>query len=258
MSAPAAKERVTRLEEAGVIRGFRLELDPALLGWPITAYVRVRPSPGQLSRIAELAASMPQVAECHRITGEDCFEILKIHLASIESLDDVLDRFLAFGQTTTSLVQSSPSTIAWPAPSDGAFGLFLLKEAASGAPRSARRARPLRRAGGDEQFAVFVALLVDRGDHQAHRHADIDQHRLGELQARLDRFRHRVGDAELVERAGVGGVAGAGDDGDVGPQRRAAATTASLALGVSRVTTSARAVSMPQRRRNSSREASPK
>ena len=113
MSAPAAKERVTRLEEAGVIRGFRLELDPALLGWPITAYVRVRPSPGQLSRIAELAASMPQVAECHRITGEDCF-ILKIHLASIESLDDVLDRFLAFGQTTTSLVQSSPVPLRGP------------------------------------------------------------------------------------------------------------------------------------------------
>jgi Lrp/AsnC family leucine-responsive transcriptional regulator len=106
MSAPAAKERLTRLEEAGVIR-YRLELDPRALGWPITAYVRVRPMPGQLSKIAELAASLPQVAECHRVTGEDCF-ILKIYLASLESMDRVLDRFLVFGQTTTSLVQSSP------------------------------------------------------------------------------------------------------------------------------------------------------
>ncbi len=107
MSGPAVKERLTRLEEAGVIRGYRLELDPRALGWPITAYVRVRPMPGQLNKIAELAASIPQVCECHRVTGEDCF-VLKVYLASIETLDSVLDRFLAFGQTTTSIVQSSP------------------------------------------------------------------------------------------------------------------------------------------------------
>jgi Lrp/AsnC family leucine-responsive transcriptional regulator len=55
LSAPAVKERLNRLEDAGVIRGCRLELDPAALGWPITAYVRVRPAPGQLAKIAELA-----------------------------------------------------------------------------------------------------------------------------------------------------------------------------------------------------------
>ena len=113
MSAPSVKERLTRLEEAGVIRGYRLELDPGALGWPITAFVRVRPMPGQLSKIAELAASMPEVAECHRITGEDCF-ILKVYLASIESMDSILDRFLVFGQTTTSLVQSSPVPLRQP------------------------------------------------------------------------------------------------------------------------------------------------
>jgi Lrp/AsnC family transcriptional regulator, leucine-responsive regulatory protein len=113
MSAPSTKERLTRLEEAGVIRGYRLDLDPAALGWPVTAYVRVRPMPGQLQKIAELAASLPQVAECHRITGEDCF-IVKIHLASIENMDGILDRFLAFGQTTTALVQSSPVPLRAP------------------------------------------------------------------------------------------------------------------------------------------------
>jgi Lrp/AsnC family leucine-responsive transcriptional regulator len=113
MSAPSTKERLTRLEEAGVIRGYRLDLDPAALGWPITAYVRIRPMPGQLPKIAELAASLPQVAECHRITGEDCF-IVKVYLASIESMDGILDRFLAFGQTTTALVQSSPVPLRPP------------------------------------------------------------------------------------------------------------------------------------------------
>lgn len=107
MSAPAVRERILRLEEAGIIRGWRLDIDPAALGYPVSAYVRVRPAPGQLPKIAELARSLPQVVECHRVTGEDCF-VLKVHLPSIDALDQVLDQFLAYGQTTTSIIQSTP------------------------------------------------------------------------------------------------------------------------------------------------------
>lgn len=113
MSAPAVKERLNRLEDAGVIRGCRLELDPAALGLPITAYVRVRPAPGQLPKIAELAQKMPQVVECHRVTGEDCF-VIKVHLDALEHLDLILDRFLQYGQTTTSIVQSTPVPLRAP------------------------------------------------------------------------------------------------------------------------------------------------
>lgn len=107
MSAPAVRERILRLEEAGVVRGYRLELDPVSLGYPVSAYVRVRPAPGQLAKIAELARSLPQVVECHRVTGEDCF-VLKVYLPSIEDLDQVLDQFLVYGQTTTNIIQSTP------------------------------------------------------------------------------------------------------------------------------------------------------
>lgn len=107
MSAPAVRERVLRLEEAGVIAGYRLELNPAALGYPVCVYVRVRPAPGQLPKVVELARRLPQVVECHRVTGEDCF-VLKVYLPGLDQLDDVLDQFLAYGQTTTSLVQSSP------------------------------------------------------------------------------------------------------------------------------------------------------
>ncbi|HEY2950890.1 MAG TPA: Lrp/AsnC family transcriptional regulator [Micromonosporaceae bacterium] len=107
MSAPAVTERVRRLEEAGVIRGYRLDIDPAAVGLSVTAWVRVRPGPGQLVKIAELAAAIPEVIECHRITGEDCF-LLKVHVAAVDKLEDVLDRFLLYGQTTSSIVQSSP------------------------------------------------------------------------------------------------------------------------------------------------------
>jgi Lrp/AsnC family transcriptional regulator, leucine-responsive regulatory protein len=107
MSAPAVTERVQRMRDAGVIRGFRMEVDPAALGMPVTALVRVRPGPGQLPKIAQAARDIPQVVECHRITGEDCF-YLKVHTASIESLEEVLDQFLLFGQTTSSIVVSTP------------------------------------------------------------------------------------------------------------------------------------------------------
>lgn len=107
MSAPAVRERVLRLEEAGVIRAYRLDIDPAALGFPVSAFVRVRPMPGKLPQIAELAERMPQVVECHRVTGEDCF-ILKVHFERLETLDQLLDRFLVYGQTTTSIIQSTP------------------------------------------------------------------------------------------------------------------------------------------------------
>ncbi len=107
MSAPAVRERVLRLEEAGIIRGWRLELDPAALGFAVCAFVRVRPSPGRLAQVAELARRLPQVVECHRVTGEDCF-VLKVHVPALDRLDEVLDQFLAHGQTTTSIVQSTP------------------------------------------------------------------------------------------------------------------------------------------------------
>ena len=107
MSAPAVTERVRRLEESGVIRGYRLDIDPAAIGFPLTAYVRVSPNPGYQPRVAELAQAMPEVVECHRITGEDCL-FLKVRLQSMHDLEPFLDRFTPYGQTTTSIIHSTP------------------------------------------------------------------------------------------------------------------------------------------------------
>jgi Lrp/AsnC family leucine-responsive transcriptional regulator len=106
MSAPAVSERVRRMEESGII-GYRLEINARALGLPISAYIRIRPNPGQLPKVAELAGQIPEVVECHRITGDDCF-ILKVYIPSMEQLDRILDCFLLYGSTTTSIIQSSP------------------------------------------------------------------------------------------------------------------------------------------------------
>ena len=107
MSAPAVTERVQRMQRAGVITGFSMTVDPAALGLPVTAFVRVRPAARELAKIADLARSLDHVSECHRITGEDCF-LIKVHAATIPELEETLDRFLMFGQTVSSIVVTTP------------------------------------------------------------------------------------------------------------------------------------------------------
>ena len=113
MSAPAVSERVQRLQEGGVIRGTCLDLEPAALGLGITAFVRVRPMPGQLKAISQLVQAIPEIVECHRVTGEDCF-IMKVLVGRVELLEAVLDELLAYGNTTSSIVQSTPVPLRAP------------------------------------------------------------------------------------------------------------------------------------------------
>jgi len=107
LSPPAVTERVDRLRQAGVVAGWRLEVDPEAVGLPITAYARAKPGPGQLARLAALAEQTVEVVECHRITGDDCF-LIKLHVRSMAHLAEVLDRFSVHGQLTTSIVVSTP------------------------------------------------------------------------------------------------------------------------------------------------------
>jgi len=107
MSGPGVRERIARLEASGVIRGYLLDIDPAAVGLPVGVWVRVRPSPGSLSKVEQLARQITEVSECHRISGEDCF-LIRVHVPTIESLEGLLDQFLLYGQTTSSFIVSSP------------------------------------------------------------------------------------------------------------------------------------------------------
>jgi Lrp/AsnC family leucine-responsive transcriptional regulator len=107
LSPPAVADRVQRLERSGVISGYHAAVDPKAVGYPIAAVVRVRPASRQLHKIPEVAQELPEVVECYRITGEDCF-FVKLHLRSMEDLEGILDRFVLFGQTTTSIIHSAP------------------------------------------------------------------------------------------------------------------------------------------------------
>ena len=107
LSSPAVAERLQRLERDEVILGYHARLNPRALGYALSAVIRIRPAPRQLHHVADLAQQTPEVVECRRITGEDCYVMLA-HVRSVEHLEEVIDRFAVYGQTTTSVVQSAP------------------------------------------------------------------------------------------------------------------------------------------------------
>jgi Lrp/AsnC family transcriptional regulator, leucine-responsive regulatory protein len=107
LSPPSVADRLRRLEDAGVILGYRTEIDPRALGYELAAVIRIRPHARQIPKVAQVATDTPEVVECQRITGDDCF-FMRLYVRDVEHLEEVLDRFTPFGQTTTSIVQSSP------------------------------------------------------------------------------------------------------------------------------------------------------
>src|SRR4051794_16421214 len=107
LSSPAVAERLRRLEQEGAITGYRAEVDPRKLGYDLGVVIRIRPAPRQIAAVAELARKTEEVVECHRVTGDDCY-VMFAHVRDVSHLEEVIDQFAAYGQTTTSIMQSSP------------------------------------------------------------------------------------------------------------------------------------------------------
>jgi Lrp/AsnC family transcriptional regulator, leucine-responsive regulatory protein len=107
LSTPAVIERVRRMEEAGIITGYRVEIDRSKVGLPVCAFIRVRVIGDFIPRVIAAAREMPEVFECHRIAGEDTF-LLKVCVPSAEALEKTVDKLTPYVATTTMLVFSSP------------------------------------------------------------------------------------------------------------------------------------------------------
>lgn len=107
LSSPAVAERIKRLELEGVIAGYHAEIDPRRLGYSLGVIIRIRPNPRQIADVAALARDTPEVIECHRVTGEDCY-VMTAYVRDVEHLEAVIDQFVAYGQTTSAIMQSAP------------------------------------------------------------------------------------------------------------------------------------------------------
>jgi Lrp/AsnC family leucine-responsive transcriptional regulator len=138
LSGPAAADRLRRLEESGTV-SYRAEISPRALGYTMCAIVRISPVGGGLRLIPGIAREVPNVTECYRITGEDCY-FLKVWLRSIEDLEPVLDLFTPHGRTTTSIVHSAPVP---PRPLPVPVDSPVRGEATIAANRSRRKGEPV-------------------------------------------------------------------------------------------------------------------
>jgi Lrp/AsnC family leucine-responsive transcriptional regulator len=107
LSSPAVAERVRRMEEAGVILGYKAIVDQARVGYPIMAVIRLSIPVSNLAQADELAQSIPEVLECHHLTGSDGV-LLKVIVSSVGHLEEVISQMGSTGMTTTAIVLSSP------------------------------------------------------------------------------------------------------------------------------------------------------
>lgn len=112
LSAPAVAERVRRLEDAGVLRGYHAVVDLELAGWPVLALVRMACYGTSCVLRDPEVATWPGVLEIHRVTGDDC-SVLKVAAPSMAGFERLIDALAAFGTPSSTLVLSSP--LAWDA-----------------------------------------------------------------------------------------------------------------------------------------------
>jgi Lrp/AsnC family leucine-responsive transcriptional regulator len=107
LSSPSVAERLRRLEERGVLKGYTVEIDPKCFGYQLQAIVRIRPLPGQLQEVERQIQAIPEFTECDKVTGDDCF-IARLHVRSMEQLDTLLDRLNTHAETNTAIVKKTP------------------------------------------------------------------------------------------------------------------------------------------------------
>lgn len=107
MSSPAVAERIKKMEEQGIIQGYRAIVNYPEIGYGITVFVRVVIAANKVPELEALAQKIPEIIETHHVTGTDGM-ILKVLSTSMERLEEILREVAAHGATNTSLVLSSP------------------------------------------------------------------------------------------------------------------------------------------------------
>jgi len=107
LSAPAIAERVKRMEEAGIITAYQAQINPEKVGYPIAAIIALTTTPQQYPQILALIETLPEVRSCHHVTGNVSF-FMEVTVSSMAHLEEIIDQLSQFGQTSTSIILSSP------------------------------------------------------------------------------------------------------------------------------------------------------
>jgi Lrp/AsnC family leucine-responsive transcriptional regulator len=107
LSTPAVIERVRRLEESGVVLGYRALIDPAKVGLPVRAFIKVTVAGDRLAKFSSLIRNLPEVLECHRVTGAESF-MVQVAVQDVAHMEKVIDSMMPYVATNTSMILASP------------------------------------------------------------------------------------------------------------------------------------------------------
>jgi Lrp/AsnC family transcriptional regulator, leucine-responsive regulatory protein len=121
LSPPATAERVRRLEEAGVITGYRAQVDVRKLERPLLVHIRsAPPDKASSDALEQWLRGRDEVLSCAQVTGADCFH-LTVAVRDSDALRCFIDGLMDFGPSTTSLVLASTidaAVVGPPTPSE--------------------------------------------------------------------------------------------------------------------------------------------
>lgn len=107
LTSPAAIERVKKLEENGIIKGYYAEIDLKKVGLPIEAVILVTTEHNNCRKFADFAQAHPNIMVCHRITGDACY-LIKVAVADMDGLEKIINDVNTYGRTQTYIILSSP------------------------------------------------------------------------------------------------------------------------------------------------------
>ena len=103
LSAPTVAERIARLRDIGVIRGFSVKIDPARVGLPIAAIVEFKPHSNDHDHAVATVTQMQAVRDCFKVTGQALL-VLIVRIADNAALNKLLEELSHYGETKTSII----------------------------------------------------------------------------------------------------------------------------------------------------------
>ena len=106
LSSPSVSERIQKMEEAGILKGYGAILDMEALGYSLGVYISIKIRFGQVKSFEEFIKTVPEICECHKLTGHDCM-LMRGHVKNPRHLEDLNERLTVYGELTTSLILSS-------------------------------------------------------------------------------------------------------------------------------------------------------
>lgn len=105
ISSPAVSERIRKLEDAGVINGYKTEVSPFALGYQLKAIITIRAFMGKLKPFLEKVKTYDEVLNCYRITGNENI-VMEVILKDQKHLEAFIDQLISYGETKTQIVLS--------------------------------------------------------------------------------------------------------------------------------------------------------